>query len=231
MTAVIVDDEPLAIAVIRKYCEDIPAITVLMTFTDAVQALAYLKNEKADLLILDIQMPDISGLQLLQQLERRPMVIFTTAYAQYAVKGFELEAVDYLVKPVKSERFFKAIEKAQTLMNMRFAVESQAAPDHLVVKSGYSSVQVNLCDISYIEGLDDYIKIHLADEERPVVSLMSLKAMVDKLPPEQFMRIHRSFIVSLKAIRSIRRRHVYLDKAALPVGDTYMEAVHRWLGH
>jgi two-component system, LytTR family, response regulator len=229
MTCIAIDDEPLALEVIRKYVSDTPLVSMAGAFTDAIQALTFLKTRSVDLLILDIQMPDISGIQFLQSLQQRPMVIFTTAYSEYAVKGFELEAVDYLVKPIKFERFVGALEKAVKLMAMRNAVTASVDEEFLSVKSGYGTVRINFNEILYIEGLDDYIKIHFTDERRPVLSLMSLKSVLEKLPEGRFMRVHRSFIVSLKCVRSVRKKHIFLDTCKIPVGDTYADAVHDWI--
>lgn len=229
MTCIAIDDEPLALEVIKKYVSDTPLVHLVNTFTDAIQALTFLKTQQVDLLILDIQMPDISGIQFLQSLQHRPMVIFTTAYAEYAVKGFELEAVDYLVKPIKFDRFVNALEKAIRLMSMRNAVAAGVDEEFLFVKSGYGTVRVNFNEILYIEGLDDYIKIHFTDEQRPVLSLMSLKSVLEKLPAGRFMRVHRSFIVALKNVRSVRKKYVFLDALKIPIGDTYADAVYAWL--
>ncbi len=174
-------------------------------------------------------MPDISGIQFLQSLKQCPMVIFTTAYAEYAVKGFELEAVDYLVKPIKFDRFVQALEKAMKLMAMRNAAMVLPEEDYFFLKSGYETVRVNFSEIRYIEGLDDYIKIHFNDERRPLLSLMSLKSVLEKLPEGRFLRVHRSFIVSLKNVRSVRNKFIFLDGVKIPVGETYAEAVHAWL--
>ncbi len=229
MTSIAVDDEPLALEVIKKYVSDTPLVRLENTFTDAIQALTFLKVYSVDLIILDVQMPDISGIQFLQALKERPMVIFTTAYSEYAVKGFELEAVDYLVKPIKFERFVKALEKAQKLMTLRTALTMDQDDGFLFVKSGYGIVRINFNDIFYIEGLDDYIKINFIDGRKPILSLMSLKSILEKLPEGFFMRVHRSFIVSLKHVRSIRNKYIFLEKVKIPIGDTYYEAVHSWL--
>ncbi|MEI7724583.1 MAG: LytTR family DNA-binding domain-containing protein [Bacteroidota bacterium] len=229
MTCIAIDDEPLALEVIKKYVSDTPLVRMVSAFTDAIQALTFLKTQTVDLIILDVQMPDISGIQFLQSLKQRPMVIFTTAYSEYAVKGFELEAVDYLVKPIKFDRFVKALEKALNLMAMRSAVAAGSEEEFLFVKSGYGTVRINFSDIRYIEGLDDYIKIHFLDERKPILSLMSLKSLMEKLPESRFMRVHRSFIVSLNNVRSVRNKYIFLDTLKIPVGETYAEAVHAWL--
>ena len=229
MTCIAIDDEPLALEVIKKYVSDTPLVRLTDTFTDAIQALTFLKTHTVDLILLDIHMPDISGLQFLQSLQQRPMVIFTTAYAEYAVKGFELEAVDYLIKPIKFERFVKALEKARKLMAMHTAKDVSPEDGFLVVKSGYSLARIKFSNIRYIEGLDDYIRIHFLDEQKPILSLMSLKSVLEKLPEAGFMRVHRSFIVSLKNVRSVRKKYIFLENVKIPIGDTYAEAVHSWL--
>jgi two-component system, LytTR family, response regulator len=229
MTCIAIDDEPLALEIIRKYVSETPHVQLITTFTDAIQALTFLKIQSVDLLILDIQMPDISGIQFLQSLKERPMVIFTTAYAEYAVKGFELEAVDYLVKPIKFERFLNALEKAQKMKDMHTALSANPEDGFLFVKSGYGTVRINFGEIMYIEGLDDYIKIHFLDARRSILTLMSLKSILEKLPEGLFMRVHRSFIVPLKNVRSVRRKCIFLGNIKIPIGDTYAEAVHSWL--
>jgi DNA-binding LytR/AlgR family response regulator len=229
MTCIAIDDEPLALEVIRRYTAETPKVKLLNTFTDAIQAGAYLKIYPVDLLILDIQMPDISGIQLLQGLKNPPPVIFTTAHPQYAVKGFELEAIDYLVKPFRFERFLTALERAEKRLLLSAVPAEESRERFLFVKSGYGTVRVNFTEILYIEGLDDYIKIHFTDQRKPVLSLMSLKSILEKMPAGQFMRVHRSFIVPLAHIRSVRKKFISLGTAAIPVGDTFNEAVQAWL--
>jgi DNA-binding LytR/AlgR family response regulator len=229
MTCIAIDDEPLALHVIRKYATDTPLVQLVNTFTDAIRALAFLKTQTVDLIILDIRMPDIDGIQFLRSLQHPPMVIFTTAYSEYAVTGFELEAVDYLVKPIKFERFVRALEKAATLKSLRNAAVPAQAEEFLFVKSGYGTVCVNFSEIRYIEGLDDYVKIHFINDQKPVMSQISLKSILEKLPEGQFLRVHRSFIVALKQVRSVRNRQVYLDTVKIPVGDTYAGAVQHWI--
>ncbi|MDD4602705.1 MAG: LytTR family DNA-binding domain-containing protein [Bacteroidales bacterium] len=229
MRCIAIDDEPLALEVIKKYCSETPLVKIENTFTDAIQALTWLKTQRVDLIFLDIQMPDINGIQFIANLKDPPMVIFTTAFPEYAVKGFELEAIDYLVKPIKPERFFKAIIKAQKAKSVILAPET--VEGFLFVKSGYQTVKVLFKDILYIEGQDDYIKIHLSSNSSPILSLMSLKSIMEKLPEKTFMRVHRSFIVPLKNIRSVRNKHIFLEKVKIPIGDTYYESLHQWLSN
>jgi len=230
MTCIAIDDEPLALDVIRKYASETPLISLVNTFTDAIQALSFLNTKMVELLILDIQMPDISGIQFYNSLKDKPMVIFTTAYEEYAVKGFELEAVDYLVKPIRFERFITALTKAIKVQSARLM--DHPAAGFIFVKSGYYMVRIAFQDISHIEGFDDYIKIHFTDKSKPpVLSLMSLKGIMEKLPEDQFMRVHRSFIVPLYKVTSIRNKVILLDHVKIPLGDTYFEAVQTWLSH
>lgn len=223
-----IDDEPLALEVIKKYCSETPLVKLENTFTDAIQALAWLKVKKTDLLILDIQMPDISGIQLITNLKEPPMVIFTTAFPQYAVKGFDLEAVDYLVKPIQYERFLKGLLKVRKIMDGNNMMPGSDG-GFLFIKSGYQSVKVYYDDIRMIEGQDDYIKIHRGTEPSPVLSLMSLKSILERLPSTLFMRVHRSYIIPLKDICSVRNKYIYFRDFKIPVGDTYLENVQQWL--
>ncbi|MCK9203416.1 MAG: response regulator transcription factor [Bacteroidales bacterium] len=228
MRCIAIDDEPLALEVIRKYCSETPLVKLENTFTDAIQALAWLKMKKVDLIFLDIHMPDISGIQFITSLKNPPLVIFTTAFPQYAVKGFDLEAVDYLVKPIKSERFLKAVIKAQKILE-RDQPASIPGEGYTFVKSGYQTIKICFNDIRMIEGQDDYIKIHLHSESSPLLSLMSLKSILEKLPGDKFMRVHRSYIVPLKDIHCIRNKYIYLKDDKVPVGDTYHDAIQQWL--
>jgi DNA-binding LytR/AlgR family response regulator len=227
INCIAIDDEPLALEVIKKYVSETPLVNLTGVFTDAIQALTYLKSHKTDLIFLDIHMPDISGLQFIRALKDRPKVIFTTAFSQYAVAGFELEAVDYLVKPFTFDRFMKALMRVKKVLP-----DIQEHPgtvnDYFFVKSEHHSVKINFHDIHYIEGLDDYVKIYLHDT-KPVLSQMSMKSVTDKLPKEKFMRVHRSFIVPLAHILSIRNRRIYLDQREIPIGDTYYDSVKEWL--
>lgn len=227
MRCIAIDDEPLALAIIRKYASETPMIDLKETFTDAIRSISYLKNNPIDLLFLDIKMPDISGIQLLKALNIRPLVIFTTAYTEYAVKGFELEAIDYLIKPFTFERFLKALVKAKKMLELQ-ANKGHPGEEYFFVKSEYQIIKVFFEEVRYIEGLDDYIRIHLF-HGKPLLSLISLKSVMEKLPPDKFMRVHRSYIVPLQNIQSIRNKKIYLDQAEIPVGNTYNRAVKQWL--
>jgi DNA-binding LytR/AlgR family response regulator len=226
--SIAIDDEPLALQLIRKYAGDTPAIHILDTFTDAFAARNFLKNNQVDLIFLDIQMPDITGIQFFESLHEKPLVIFTTAYSEYAVKGFDLEAADYLIKPIKFERFLKAVGRVEKILSpMQIPVNEPN--EHLIVKSEYKTLRIPCRDIFYIEGLDDYVKIYTIQNQRPVLTLLSMKSVLDKLPVGQFMRVHRSFIVPVRLIRSVHNRHIMLENVSIPIGDTYVLPVQRWL--
>jgi two-component system, LytTR family, response regulator len=225
---VAIDDEPLALEVIRNYISRVPGIQLVETFRDAFKALASLESHPVDLVFIDIQMPGIDGLQVVQSLNPRPLIIFTTAYSKYAVRGFDLEAVDYLLKPIRFERFTQALSKVRKVMELQ-APEKLHDSDFIFVKSEHRSVRIAFEDILYIEGLDDYVKIHLQSNPRPVLSLMSRKSIMQKLPLNQFMRVHRSYIVPIRLIRSIHNRHISLGYVSIPVGDTYIRTIHEWL--
>ena len=174
-------------------------------------------------------MPDISGIQLFESIGSRPLVIFTTAFSEYAVKGFELDAVDYLIKPIKFERFVQSVERAKKIIDQKTVSENIGVSDFFFVKSEYQSIKIAFDDILYIEGLDDYVKIHLYNSSKPILSLISRKSMMDKLPSEKFMRVHRSYIVPVQRIKSIHNRQVSLGSIKIPVGDTYLNSVRNWL--
>lgn len=227
--AIAIDDEPLALQVIKKYASEIPMISLEATFTDAIGALAHLKKNRTDLLILDIMMPDISGINLFRALPEKPLVIFTTAHPQFAVEGFELEAIDYLMKPIKFDRFLKALQKVEKAMSVQQVTSSETG-SFIIVKSGYKSVRLAIHEIEYVEGLDDYVKFHMAGVGNPMVlSLMSLKSVIEKLPPGQFMRVHRSYVVPVKKIQSIRNKMITIGQKQIPIGDTYLETIQQWL--
>lgn len=227
LKCIAIDDEPLALRLIARYVHQFPELQLVQTFEDAVSGGEYLKNSPVDLLFLDINMPDISGIQLARSLEIKPMIIFTTAYKKFAFEGFELEALDYLLKPIDAKRFAKAVEKA-----IEYFKYKNAAPEKqetsLYVYSEYRMIKINLDDIEYIESMEDYIKIH-QQNAKTILTLMPLKKVLEKLPADKFQRIHRSFIVAVDKIRSIHNRKIQLASAELPVSETYMDFVRKWM--
>jgi DNA-binding LytR/AlgR family response regulator len=226
INCIIIDDEPLAHRVIEKYCEEIPFVKIVDRFFKAIDAIEVLKNREIDLIFLDINMPKLTGLEFLKSLSNPPLVIITTAYAEYALQGFELAVLDYLMKPFAFDRFLKAIQKAQDILMSREAqltemVKSNEAPedDHLFIKSSKKTYRVKFDDILYIEALGDYVKIFTT--ERMIVSYQSLKNLEMILSPKNFPRIHKSFIVSLSKIDVIEGSHVKIRDKMLPVGNNF----------
>ena len=220
LKCIAVDDEPQALVLLKAYSDRVPTLNMMWTFEDAIEAKTFLENTRVDLLFVDINMPDINGLDLVKSLDPKPMVIFTTAYRKFAFEGFELEAIDYLLKPISFEKFEKAAQKAVSFQ--RFTSKEQAAADESIfVRSEYKMVRIPLQDILYIESLEDYIKIHL-ENQRPVLTLFTLKAMFDMLPREKFIRIHRSYIVPLAKINTLHNKRVKIGSEVLPVGESYL---------
>ena len=226
MKCVIIDDEPLALSVLEKYIAAFPVLELTGTFDDAIEGGRFLKANAVDLLFIDINMPDLSGLELVARLETRPMVIFTTAHKKFAYEGFELEAVDYLLKPITIERFEKAVQKAAERFELKKTREKE---ESIVVRSEYKAIKIALNDIAYIEGMEDYIKIHLLSSRHPVMTLMSLKGILEILPENGFSRIHRSYIVPNSQVKSIQNKKVKLISGAeLPVSDSYVDFIEKW---
>jgi two-component system, LytTR family, response regulator len=229
MTFIALDDEPLALVLIEKYARDIPEWTLLATFTDAAAAAEYLRNNTVDLLLSDINMPDISGLQFVQALpDERPMIIFVTAYKEFAHEGFNLDVVDYLVKPVAPERFKKALQKAADLLELQRKAEAASVPaptpleDHIFVFSEYQKVKILLKDVLYLESMGDYVKIFLESQPRPILTLERLKNLAERLHPQGFRRIHRSVVVNVEKVKVFQKSRVLVGSEWLPVGEKYL---------
>lgn len=224
---VVIDDEPPALLLMREYIAKAPALQLLHTFDDAINGSEYLRHHPVDLLFIDINMPDITGLDLVRSLPLKPMIIFTTAHKKYAIEGFELDAVDYLLKPISFERFSKAVNKAVDYFNYT-SQKTEAKTENLFVYSEYRMLKIPVSDIEYIESLEDYIKIHLMNS-KPVMTLMTLKSVLEKLPSAKFSRIHRSFIVANSRVTSIQNRKVMLvSSVELPVSESYLGFIAAW---
>lgn len=228
LKCVAIDDEPLALELMEKYISKFPSLQLLQTFDDAVSGAEYLKLNQVDLLFVDINMPDITGLDLVRSLTEKPIVIFTTAYKNFAFEGFELEALDYLLKPIDLNRFTKAVEKAVEYYQYKHNNKSEQQQQSLYVYSEYRMVKINLADIEYIESMEDYVKIHTTGEAKPILTLMPLKKALEKLPADQFKRIHRSYVISVNKVKSIHNRKLKLADIELPIGDSYSESVRSW---
>jgi DNA-binding LytR/AlgR family response regulator len=225
LRAIAIDDEPVALEVIRQHCRTIPFIQLEATFTDPHAAIAWLQQGHTDLLFLDIQMPDLSGLELLKVLQPRPVTIFTTAYSEYALKGFELDALDYLLKPFSAERFLKACQKAKELLELKQA--AAGGEKYLYIKTGYDQVRVALDDILYVQSAGNYVSFILTNQK--ILSRLTMAETEALLPASAFTRIHRSYIVSRKYINRVERNKVYCNEVALPVGGGYLMAVQEMM--
>lgn len=229
--AIAIDDEPPALKVIESFCSHAENIDLEKTFTSPNEALKYLRKFPVDLIFLDINMPSVTGIDFYKSLERETMVIFTTAYSEYAVEGFNLNAVDYLLKPFTQERFQQAIKKA----NDYYAYTRQSPGtinQSLYIRADYSLIKINYEDIVLIESLDDYLKIFLSNE-KIIVARMTMKSMVEKLPASEFIRVHRSFIVPFNRITQVRNKIISIADKEIPIGGNYEEAFFRifWIFH
>jgi two-component system, LytTR family, response regulator len=226
-----VDDEPLALALLQDNIRQVPDLELIASCTTAMEALGVLNRIEVGLIFLDIQMPGLTGLQLLQSLSVRPMVILITAYEKYALEGFNLDVIDYLLKPVPFERFLKACNKAidfYKLKNNSFP-ETSGHPDYFFVHAEYGLVKIIYSEIRVIEGLKDYLKIHQS-ESKPLIIRMSMKSIEEKLPAGKFFRIHKSYIIAMTSITSIRRNSVFLGELELPLSDMYKDELLRQIG-
>lgn len=237
LQCIVVDDEPLALHLLEDYLSRVPDMQLVAKCGDAFEAGKVLRQKPVDLIFLDIQMPGLSGLQFIESLAQRPMVILVTAYEQFALEGYSLDVVDYLLKPVELDRFLKACNKAWELYQLRSGAAtqpgSQAAgvrPGYFFVNADYSLLKIQFDDIVWIEGLRDYIKIHLKSTPRPVVVRMSVKGVEAELPSADFIRVHKSYIVSINEITAIRKNSVFIKDQEIPVGDTYRDILGRLTG-
>ncbi len=218
--ALAIDDEPLALNVIEAFCAQLDYVDLQKTFTKPNEALKHLNKYPVDLLFLDIHMPSLTGIDFYKNIEQNTLVIFCTAHGQYAVEGFNLNALDYLLKPFTFERFKQATDKARDY----FASSNNQKTQHIFVRADYSLQKIMLDDIMCIEALDDYLKIYI-NNQKTIVARMTMKAMLEKLPSTEFMRVHRSFIVPIKKVESLRNKMLQLGDKKIPVGNSYEEDV------
>ena len=230
MKCVIVDDEPLALDLLESYVRKTPFLELAGKYSSAVQAMKELAGHPADLIFLDIQMPELNGLEFSKMLPPDTRIVFTTAFDQYALDGYKVNALDYLLKPISYVDFLHAADKAlHWFERMQSSPRKEEEIDSIFVKSEYKLVQIELRNVLYVEGLKDYIKIYEEDNPKPVLSLMSMKAMEDLLPASQFMRVHRSYIVRKDKIRVIDRGRIVLGKTYIPISDSYKQAFQEYL--
>lgn len=237
INCIAIDDEPLALNLIAKFVDRVPYLELKGFYEGAYEALGILKQEKIDLLFLDINMPDISGVQFLRNLNNPPMVIFTTAYDKYAIEGFELNALDYLLKPFSFDRFLKAVDKAYSFKSLKEGQQpldeegninaedlgKGKSRDYLFVKSEHNLIKIRQNEILYIESLKDYVKIHLEGKKHPVLTLHNLKTIFQLLDADKFIRVHRSYIVSIDKIESLRKKRIFIGECEIPLGELYMD--------
>jgi two-component system, LytTR family, response regulator LytT len=241
LKCVAIDDEPLALDLVCKFVEQTAFLSLEGKFDNAIEALGFINQHPVDLLFLDIQMPDLSGMELARVLEgrslgKKPKIIFTTAYNQFAIEGYKVDAVDYLLKPFSYEEFLVAAGKAYRIneQNIQQVVAPPSSqPDYIFLKVEYQLVKIAMNSISYIEAYKDYVKVHLIDKPNPVLSLTSLKSMEDMLPQDRFMRIHRSFIINLEHIVSVSRNVVRIGNTHITVSENYkdpfLQFINKWM--
>lgn len=221
INCIVIDDEPLALELMESYIKKIPYLQLQGLFHNPFSAIEMLRSGKVDLIFIDINMPDISGIEFLKSFDKPPSFVFVTAYDQFAVEGFELNALDYLLKPVRFNRFLKATDRA---LNM-FKRSDTALDDFIFVKSEHNTIKISLASIYFIEGYKDYLKIY-TDEAKPILTITTLKAF-EELLPSYFQRVHRSYIISVNKIISFRSTKVYIKDRYIPIGESYAEQFHR----
>ena len=228
LRCIAIDDEPLALELLEDNISKVPYLQLVARCSNPIEAMKVLQQEKVDLIFLDIQMPGLTGLQFIQSMTEKPMIILITAYEKYALEGFNLDVIDYLVKPVSLDRFVKACNKAKELYQLKNKPKSSeplSAPGYFFVNVDYSQLKVNFNDIRYIEGLKDYIRIHLKSSTKAIITRMPMKTIEEELPATGFLRIHKSYIVSVDHITAIRKNSVFIDAMELPVGENFRDAV------
>ena len=217
--AIALDDEPLALLVIESFCKRVGFINLEKTFTKTAEAHKYLRKQPVDLIFLDIQMPTQNGLEFYAQIEQNVMVIFTTAFSEYAVEGFNVNASDYLLKPFSYDRFLQAADKVKSIYENKGQVPNTES-QYLFIRADYSLNKILIADILFIEGLDDYLKIHI-DKQKTIVARMTMKSILEKLPSTEFVRVHRSFIVPVSRIDKVRNKTIYINSEEIPLSASY----------
>ena len=232
MRCIAVDDEPLALKIIEDFVRKVPYLELVATLPSAIEAAEFIQHEPVDLIFLDINMPHLTGIDFVRMSDRLPLVILTTAYPDYALTGYELDVVDYLLKPFSFDRFFKAVTKAHDMYKLRRssgdsasttapAVAASAQPDYVMIRVEYSTVRINISDILFVEGLKDYVKI--ATEQKNYVTKSSMKNVEDRLPSDRFKRVHKSFIVNLDRVQAFENNHLVIGEYRIPLGSNNRE--------
>ena len=224
INCIAIEDEPLALKKIKKYIEQVAYLNLLEGFNNALNAIGYLKNNTVDLIFLDIRMKKISGIQFLESLQNRPKVIITSAYDEYALKGYELDVADYLLKPFAFERFLKSVDKVYNQMNV---LKNNTTNNYIFVKTEYRIEKIILKDILYIQGMKDYLQIHTID--RKIMTLQTFKNLMEILPPNDFQRVHNSYIVAMSKIENIERNRIRIGENLIPISDSYKDKFYEIL--
>lgn len=231
LRCIAIDDEDLALELLEDYISKVPYLNLVATCDDPLEAMTMIQEQNIDLVFLDIQMPGLTGLQLIQSLANNPMCILVTAYTQYALDGYNLNVIDYLVKPVPFDRFLKACNKAKELHQLKHKpAETSKEEDYFFINADYSHVKVTFNDIVWVEGLKDYIKIHLESNTKPIVARISMKNMEEMLPFSKFLRIQKSYIVSKAHITAVKKGSVFIGQIELSIGENYKDSVIAFLG-
>lgn len=228
MKCVIIDDEPLAVELLQDFVKKVDSLELINSFNNAIDAVSFINQNNVDLIFLDIQMPHFSGIDFLNTIEKKPLIIFTTAYSDYAVEGFNLGAVDYLVKPIPFHRFLKAVVRAQQVLHPAIAAQTisentntpEIDQDFMFVRAEYENVKLNFADILFIEGLKDYVKIYTTDNKF-TLTLISLIKLENLLSSKGFSRIHRSYIINIKHVKSIQKNKVLISDKRIPISESY----------
>ena len=230
---IIIDDEPLALQQMEAYVKKIPYLELVASCQCAIDAKKVLENEKIDAMFCDINLPELNGLDFVKSLENPPMVVFTTAYSEYAVEGFQLNAIDYLLKPFRFEDMQRAADKVKRRYDALRTLQEVSQIDEddaIFLKTEYKVVRINISHIRYVEAMSEYLRIYLVDSTRPIIVLLSMKKMEERLPKRSFMRVHRSYIINLKMIREISKNRISLgDDIEVPIGDIYREQFNAYI--
>lgn len=235
LSCIIIDDEPLALGLMETYVKKTPFLNLVGKFENAIDAISTLENDPPQILFLDIQMPELNGLELSKIIKDKTKIVFTTAFQQYALDGFKVNALDYLLKPISYADFLQAANKALQWYEMagnqgeKEVEKNEEQKRSIFVKSDYKLIQIDLDKITHIEGLKDYVKIFVEGETYPILSLMSMKSLEEMLPKDRFIRVHRSYIVQPKKIRTIERNRIVFGKEYIPISDSYKEAFQNFL--
>lgn len=219
MNCLAIDDEPLALNIIKDFCSKLEFLHLVGIYTNAMDALQVLENQDIDLIFLDIHMPNINGLEFAKTMCNPPMIIFTTAFSEHALEAYDLNAIDYMVKPIPFERFLKSVNKAQSLYRLQNSNQKASLNEFMMVKADYATIKVSFKDILYVEGLKDYVKIFIKDQM--ILTKTTMKNIDKKLPHQHFIRIHKSYIVNLLNIEKIESNHIIYGRGRLPIGNSY----------